>query len=127
MLVAIGNISAQNITSSDLSWTIKRTDYIGTGMFDEPGGTLISYGNTRIEWLDAAGALKRTFIIQETNGTWSNVATNGTVVYEVLSEGKACTITFLRDGSALRATLITLSDNEPPLVYEFIIQSLTTL
>ena len=127
LLVPVGTISAQNINTANLSWSIKRTDYVGTGQFDESGGTLISYGNTSVEWWDVQGALRKSFTIRETNGAWNNVAASGSILYEAESEGRPCTVTFLRDGSSLRATIIILPDNEQPIIYEFTLQNFITL
>lgn len=118
---------SQDITSANLSWAISRIDNRTTGMFDDGGGTLQSYGAERVEWQDTRGTLKQIFIVHEVNGQWTNVANTGTIIYEGENEGKSCTITFLRDGNGLRVTIGIFNDDDSPLIYEFTIQNLTTL
>jgi hypothetical protein len=55
------------------------------------------------------------------------VSANGSILYEAVSDGQACTLTFVREGGVLRATIVLLPDNAQPIIYEFTIQNLTTL
>ena len=117
----------QSITTANLSWTISRMDNKTTGIFDGGGGTLQSYGTERVDWYDSRGVLKQTFAIREINGGWGNVANSGSILYEAETEGNPCTIMFQRDGGSILVRIIVLTDGEPPLIYEFTIENLTTL
>jgi|GEM_PF-2622964 len=121
------NSFGQSITTANLSWTVSRMDNKNTGMIDERGGTIQSYGAERVDWYDSRGTLKQTFAIREINGGWGNVANAGSILYEAETEGKPCTIMFQRDGGSILIRIIVLPNGGQPLIYEFTIQNLTTL
>ncbi len=118
---------SQNITSSDLSWSVSRIGNRAAGEFDDRGGVILSYGTERVEWRDAQGTLKQTFVIREVNGSWQDVARNGSILYEADSDGKSCTLAFQRSGNVLTVTIGILNDSDVPLIYEFTIQNVITL
>jgi len=127
LLLLTQHAFSQNITSTDLSWSVSRMDNRAAGEFDDRGGAIQSYGTGRVEWRDDHGALKQTFVVREVNGSWQDVAHNGSILYEADSNGKSCTISFQRDGNVVTITLGILNDADVPLIYEFTIQNITTL
>lgn len=126
-LLATVKTYAQGITTHNMSWEIARVDNVNTGDFDRTGGQIISYGTDHVEWRDSNGLLKQSFAIREINGTWENIASAGSILYEAESGGKQSTLHFLRSANELRIRIIILDSNALPDVYELVIDKCTTL
>jgi hypothetical protein len=87
----------------------------------------VSYGTTKIEWQNASGVVKKTFAISETNGSWTNVQNNGSVLYEVNIGEQPGTVRIFRTSSELTIRITLLKDDDDPDLYEMSIASLETL
>jgi len=126
-LLSVG-LYAQNITTQTIRWHISRTQDINAGRVSDDPDQIVSYGTTKIEWQDEQGVVKRTFTISETNGSWTNVQSNGSILYEVSEEERLGTIRIFRTSSELtiRITLIKGSDVDPNF-YEMSIANFETL
>ena len=126
-LMGIG-LYAQNITTQTIRWHVGKTQEVNAGRVSEDPDQIVSYGTTKIEWQNASGLVKKTFVISETNGSWTNVQSNGSILYEVNVGERLGTVRFFRTPSELtiRITLLKGDDTDPDL-YEFSITSLETL
>jgi hypothetical protein len=120
-------LSAQNITTQTLRWNVATTQEINTGKHTESADQIVSYGNTRIEWQDPKGAVKKTFTITDINGSWTNVQSNGSVLYEVSIGEQQGTVTFIRTSGELTVRIILLKGEEDADLYEMSITDITTL
>jgi hypothetical protein len=103
-------LKAQNIETSTLRWKIETCLDVNTGTLNTAFDQLISYGNGRIEWRSIQGDLKRTFSILETNGQWLNVAQNGSILFEIESDGRRGTVQFIRSGGTITIQVILLRE-----------------
>src|SRR5687768_678207 len=111
-------LQAQNVTITTLVWSITGTQVINTGEMIESGEQLISNGNNTVEWKDSRGEVKKSFIVSEVNGAWSNVQSQGSIVYDVQCGDKPGTITFHRTAGAIMIRIMLLNGEEMPDIYE---------
>ncbi|MBT1689140.1 hypothetical protein [Dawidia soli] len=121
------NLHAQNIASTTLTWKADAYLDINTGMARATSDQLVSYSNQRIEWHDEAGNVKATYSIIEINGQWTNVMNNGTILYEVRSEGRQGTIQFSRASGILSIQIVLLKPDENPDMFRFSVSTVTPL
>ena len=127
-LLLSAGLYAQNVATQNMRWHIGKTQEINAGRVSEEPDQIVSYGTTNIEWQNANGLVKKTFTISETNGSWTNVQANGSILYEVSEGERLGTVRIFRTASELtiRITLLKGDDTDPDL-YEFSITSLETL
>ena len=118
---------AQNVTTQTIRWHIGKTQEVNAGRVSEDPDQIVSYGTTKIEWQNASGLVKKTFTISETNGSWTNVQTNGSILYEVSEGERLGTVRIFRTTSELTIRITLLKDDGEPDLYEFSITSLETL
>jgi hypothetical protein len=126
VLLNIG-LYAQNVTTQTIRWHIGRTQEINIGRVSEEPDQIVSYGTTKVEWQSASGVVKKTFTISETNGSWTNVQNNGSVLYEVNVGEQPGTVRIFRTASELTIRITLLKDEGDPDLYEMSITSLETL
>lgn len=60
---------AQDVATRTIRWHVNQVQDINGGLVSEDADQIVSYGTTRVEWQNAQGVVKKTFIISETNGT----------------------------------------------------------
>jgi hypothetical protein len=118
---------AQNVTTQTIRWHIGRTQEVNIGRVSDEPDQIVSYGTTKVEWQSATGVVKKTFTVSETNGTWTNVQNNGSVLYEVNVSEQLGTVRIFRTASELTIRITLLKDDADPDLYEFSVTSLETL
>jgi hypothetical protein len=96
---------AQNITTTQLVWTVSQLKDISTSQQTTYACTFTTNGNQSITWSQKNGAYVTTLTVQSMSGTWINVATNGQVVYQVATAGQTGTMTFERNAGGLFITI----------------------
>jgi hypothetical protein len=119
---------AQNITTQTIRWHINQTQEVNAGKISEDPDQIVSYGTTKIEWKNSQGIIKKTFTISETNGSWTNVQSIGSILYEVNAGEQLGTVRISRTSSELtiRITLIKGDDVDPDF-YEMSVTDLEIL
>jgi len=127
LLVLSASLYAQNVTSETIRWHVARVQEVNAGKVTEDADQVVSYGATKIEWKNTAGVVKRTFTISETNGSWTNVQNNGSILYEVSEGERLGTIKIFRTASELTVRITLLKDDEDPDFYEMSIAGFETL
>jgi hypothetical protein len=126
-LLLSAGLYAQNVSTQTIRWHVGRAQEINTGRVSEGEDQFVSYGITKIEWQNAQGVVKKTFTINETNGSWTNVQSNGSILYEVNVGEQLGTVKFFRTSSELTIRITLLKGDGDPDLYEFSITSLETL
>jgi hypothetical protein len=121
-------LRAQNITTQTIRWQINQTQEVNAGKISEDPDQIVSYGTTKIEWQNSQGIVKKTFTISETNGSWTNVQNNGSILYEVSAGEQLGTVRIFRNSSELtiRITMIKGDDVDPDF-YEMSVTDLEML
>jgi hypothetical protein len=114
--------TAQDITTSTTSWHSERTMNVQTGEFSEEATTLITYGKTRLEWKNQDGSLRHAFTVREVNGSWTNIAQSGAIIYEVSHEQGFGTV-FIEKSSAGALVRIMLTSAGEPQFFEVTISN----
>ena len=112
---------AQNVKTSTIQWSSFKTMDVNKGNSNDEATTLTNYGTTRFEWKNSDGSLRKTFQIIEVIGDWSNVASAGSLTFEVTDGTNSGTITIRKDDQSTRALMVIVTD--PPQVTELTIQS----
>lgn len=125
LMLASKGLLAQDITSATISWAVISTQAVNTGEITETGDRVVSHGANTIEWTDRRGVVKKSFTISEVNGSWTNVQSPGTILYEVQSGEESGTITFQRTMSDILIRILILRGEEVPDIYEMTISTIT--
>lgn len=121
-------LRAQNVTTENLVWHVSYVNDVNTGerQFLE-NEKLITYGSDRIEWHNADGSIKHTYAINNIGGSWSNVANNGSIVYQFKNGDQLGTLTFERTSGEMTVRVLLAKDDVLPEIYEIKIVKITTL
>jgi hypothetical protein len=121
-------LHAQNITTDNLSWYISSIDDVNNGeRVASENEKLITYDSTRIEWYNTDGSMKHIYTINNVGGSWSNVSSNGSIVYQFKSGDQLGTVTFERSGNEIMVRMLLAKDDTLPEIYEIKIVKITTL
>jgi hypothetical protein len=116
----------QNIVSSTVAWSTSKTFNVNSGEMTPVANQLISYRQDSVNWKDASGNLKYSFLVNEVTGAWTDITASGEVIYEVSSGGYKGNIYFTRTaaGILIRIFLLTATD---PVIYELTVNSTQVL
>jgi hypothetical protein len=104
-------LQAQDITSSTLRWNLSSVFIIDTGETIEKKSSIVSFSD-HIEWRKEDGTLDYALTILEPNGHWTNVNTNGSIVFEVDKQGNRGTISFEKDTGGTRIRIMLLNGDK---------------
>jgi hypothetical protein len=127
LTLAAAGLHAQNIATTTLSWKADACLDVNTGIVNAAYDQVLSYSNTRIEWRTIQGDLKRTFTILEGNGQWANVTQNGSMLYEVESDGRRGTVQLSRTAGAVSIHILLLRDDGDAEQFTLSVSTITTL
>lgn len=125
LVLASKGLLAQDITNATVSWAVVSTQAVNTGEIAELEDRIVSHGIDTIEWTDRRGVVKKSFAINEVNGSWANVQSPGTILYEVQSGEESGTVTFQRTASGILIRILILRGEEIPDIYEMTISTIT--
>jgi hypothetical protein len=71
-----------------------------------------SFGESKVEWIQKSGSLVHTFIVDLVDGTWTNIQSNGEVVFNIRYEDKPGKITFSKSDNGT-VVLLDLTNADP--------------
>lgn len=111
--------SAQTFTTQ---WISVQTLDVNAGTWVEGVTTLILYGNDRLEWKNQDGSIRKTFLINESIGSWASIGTAGRVQYEITEGNNNGTVTLIKTTQSTKALIVIAS--ETPQLFELTIQNL---
>jgi hypothetical protein len=119
---------AQNIKTATIQWSSIKTIDVSVGDISDEATTLVSYGTTKLEWKNDNGSVRKTFQVIEVIGDWTNVSSNGSMLYEVSDGSNTGTITFRKDSSGTKVLIVIVNGtstgpSDPAQATELTIQS----
>jgi hypothetical protein len=116
VLVISSNVKsvAQNIASTTIAWNAERVFNATTGQWMEQATSIVTYGNSRIEWKNSNGSIRSRFQVIELIGEWSNIGSEGHVQYEITDGANSGTITVRKEGGEIKV-LISIGSSTPTL------------
>lgn len=104
-LLAAGQLSAQNIRTSKLQWTVVELTDLGSQVTAPYQCQFITNEGQPIVWIQDDGDYTSSLTIQSISGDWANVAENGTITYQVNLDGTNGELTIARTSDGLKIIL----------------------
>jgi hypothetical protein len=117
-------LHGQNIRTETISWNVTTTFNATIGEQVEENSMIVSYAD-HIEWKTANGTVKDSFTILETNGSWTDIGSNGQIIFEVDKQGRRGTIQFTKAASGISIRFILIAKDAPE-IYELTIANTQT-
>ena len=116
--------TSQNIQTATIEWNCNSTFIARPGTTTEEITKVVS-SSDQVIWYDSAGLVKKSFSITDTNGSWSNVSSNGSINF-IVNGDDAGMVQFIRsEGIAkIRIHIITEDDSQ---IYELVVSNQHTL
>jgi hypothetical protein len=127
LLMLMSTVAFSQVTQQTIQWSVTQVTTIATATTEDVNEKIISYGTSKIEWLASDGTIRKTFVIKETNGSWSNVQNAGSVTYEVESGNAVGNITFKKDASGIFIQILLIVDQNVSEQYELAVNTTTIL
>lgn len=115
------HLHAQNIHTTPIRWNVASAFDANSGEMSLESSMFISHPD-HLEWKTADGSIKYTLKIVETNGSWTSIANNGQVIFEVDQEGQRGTVQFSKNGAEVKVKLMLLTQ-ETPIIFELTISN----
>lgn len=116
---------AQNIQTTSIEWNCSLT-FIAqpVDMIDEV--TKVVTSAEQIVWYDAEDNVKLTLTITGTEGSWSNVSNNGSILFRVNAGTDAGLAEFSKANGTTRIRIHIVRENEAP-IYELTVSTVNAL
>jgi hypothetical protein len=115
-------IQAQDIKTSSISWNGSSVFNPVTGETMEGQTTVISNSESTVTWQKSDGTTLQ-FNVVEAIGQWTNITSNGQMIYEISSADTRGNITFVKTSSGTSIRLILIKGDEDPLINEVTIDN----
>jgi hypothetical protein len=115
----------QNIQTSTIAWTCPSTFHVAPGTFNSEV-TNVTSSPTQIVWVDSSNNALYTLAITETIGSWSNVNSNGSIIYKVTSGSDSGIVQFSKTGSDIWIR-IHISTESEQLIYQLTVSDVNSL
>ena len=125
LLLASSSVFSQNIQTSTVEWNCASTFTASSGTFADEISKVVS-NPQQITWYDAEGVARQTFAVTSANGSWTNVASNGSIQFIVSSGANRGTVQFERSAGATTIKILIISEAETE-VYELSVNTVTPL
>jgi hypothetical protein len=125
-LIAMHTASAQNIVTATIQWNCISTFKVQPGtIVDEP--TKVTSSPQQIVWYGSDGNVVHTLSITDTAGSWTNVASNGAILFNVSNaSGNTGIVQFSKNANDIRIRLHIVVDQDSE-IYDLTVSNLTTL
>ena len=118
-------VFAQDVRQSTLNWqsgkNINQTDNTMT----EYVCSFTTVADQKINWLQQNGSNVTTYTVNSVDGSWTNVAAEGQVVYHVTSDQLSGDFTFVRSGGTISLHVKLNLNGTPNFDFVFLIDSVT--
>lgn len=116
---------SQNIASETIEWHSSSTFAAATGEMTYETSKIVT-SPTQIIWYDDSGATKQSLDILTSEGSWNNVANNGSILIKVKSGESFGIAQFSKSGNARTIRIQLVLEEESP-IYEFTITDVNAL
>ena len=112
MVIPLSLVKAQDTQLQTIRWE-------STGFTDVLSDTVVGIDCTfvtkpsanTVDWIQKNGAYLATFIITNTEGSWTDVGFDGSIIYSVSGNGASGRVEIARTGNSLNLTLTLNSDS----------------
>jgi hypothetical protein len=98
MWIGIKITLAQDIATTNLTWTVNQLEDLNTKKTSTYNCTFSTRPNNPIRWIQKNNYTTE-LTVKSSTGTWGNVQTMGKMVYSITLEGETGTLTFERTTS----------------------------
>lgn len=116
---------AQNIQTASIEWNCTSTFTAQPGdIIDEI--TKVVSSDEQIIWYDAEDNVKLTLSITGSEGTWSNVSSNGSILFKVNAGTDSGIVQFSKAGGVTRIRIHLVKEDEAP-IYELTVSTVNAL
>jgi hypothetical protein len=112
--------NGQNTTGAT-QWVSLQTLDVNAGTWLEGVTTLTLYGTERLEWKNQDGTIRKTFLINESIGSWASIGAEGRVQYEITEGNNNGTVTIIKTTQSMKVLIVIAS--ETPQLFELTIQN----
>jgi hypothetical protein len=113
LLISLGDFAyAQiNIRQDTLVWHISSIQNAQAQTISTTKAQIITYGSSKIDWIQKQGKKRYTYTIQNTQGNWTNPNTLGEITQKAIIQGLEVQFIFKRDPKGLQIRLYKKSGN----------------
>lgn len=119
-------VSGQDISVSDLEWSVGSYFEVQTGAMNEEVSKLITHTSSSIEWVEWDGTIKYSFQISNLRGQWLDVNRKGSITYNIKNDELEGILTIEGMNSNWIARIMLTTDEEP-IIYELTLNSMQKL
>jgi hypothetical protein len=85
-------VCAQDIASSNLTWIVDQTTDVGSSTTINYSCEIKTFGSGSVKWIQKKGEKVTNYQVSGTEGTWTNIALNGSFTYLLVRENKTCSM-----------------------------------
>jgi len=117
--------SAQNIQTSTIEWNSISTFEAQSGTISDEATKVVSSAE-QIIWYDKNGIAQKTFSITTATGTWPNVSSNGSIIYNVSYGDNSGVAHFSKLDHLTKIRLHLITEEGSP-IYELVVTTITEL
>jgi len=97
--------AGQNIASANLHWTSDQTTNLRSQETTQYVSSFITRGTSSVNWIQKNGQVNTSYSVTGTDGSWTDIETNGSFIYYLSRDGKGGRLTVERDAGGFFITL----------------------
>ncbi len=123
--LSLGSIPgvAQDVRADSITWTVDRlTNIRDTTSFDY-SCVFKTNGLADIKWVQKSGSVSTRFTVASIIGSWPDVTTNGSSVFQITVDGKSGTLKLERTDQGVTIVLDTTASGADGLLLKFHVAS----
>ena len=123
MMASVRLLAQVNPQTDSLTWQYDRI-YNGKNQHEfSSAGTLLSYGGTKVEWVQ--NDYVQSFTVTGVSGQWNDVNANGNIQFAITWGQSTGTLTFTRTVATLTAELNLTNPGRAPSYFKFFLTTVT--
>lgn len=121
----VTTVYSQNITGTTLIWKASQVTDGRTSSTKTSSTEFVTHATSSVDWIQRNGALKTTFRVVGTEGSWTNVKEHGSITYLLEYEKHSCKIRIERNASGLSLFMDFVGDEAATTRLAFRIDSVS--